>query len=59
MEVRSQIKISDYQDTFENVPFFADYLIEKLEKNKLKKEDRMMLIDAVSLIYHLREHQEK
>lgn len=54
-ELRSKIDVHDYD--YKNIVFLAEMLIAKLEKNKLKKEDRELLICAISLILEIRQNQ--
>jgi cell division protein ZapA (FtsZ GTPase activity inhibitor) len=54
MKIESEINLTGNEDDFEKIAMLADNLIEKLSKNKLKKEDRELLESAVSIIYELR-----
>jgi len=54
-EIRSNLDL--YQQEYEKIAMLADNLIKKIESNKLKKEDRLLLVDAISLIYELRENE--
>ncbi|MEA2087642.1 MAG: hypothetical protein U9O91_06045 [Candidatus Caldatribacteriota bacterium] len=56
MKIESELKITDNAHDFEEIAMFADDLIEKLAKNKLKKEDRVLLESAVNIIYELRKN---
>ena len=56
--MRLESKIELYQDEYEQIAFSADSLIEKINKNKLLKEDRLLLESAVALIYEIRANQE-
>ncbi|MGV8131876.1 MAG: hypothetical protein ACP5N7_07290 [Candidatus Pacearchaeota archaeon] len=56
MEIRSKITLC--LDEFETITLQADSLIEKLAKNKLKKEERELLECAVNIIYELRKNLE-
>jgi len=55
MNLNSKIEL--HKDAYENIAIISDLLIEKLYKNKLYKEDREMLAEAVALIYEIRANQ--
>jgi len=48
----------DIEDDYEKIVILSDTLIKKLYENKLKKEDRKLLVDAVNVIYAIRHNQE-
>lgn len=54
MKITSEIKITENIQDFEVIAMLADILIDKINKNKLKKEDRKLLESAVNIIYELR-----
>ena len=58
MNIRSEIKIIDNINDYETIAMLAETLIEKLEKNKLKKADRELLVSAVNIVYEIRSNQE-
>ena len=55
MEIRSEIKL--HINDYEKIVMLSDYLIDRLNKNKLSKSDRELLETAVSLIYEIRVNQ--
>ena len=52
MKITSEIKL--HINDFEEIPVLAEYLIDKLHRNKLTKSDRDMLQQSVSLIFEIR-----
>ena len=53
-QLRENGSSSAIEDDFEKIIAYSDTLSDKLYKNKLKKEDREMLEDALQILYALR-----
>ena len=50
-DIKSCIDV--YQNDYDVVIFHAESLIDKLQKNKLRKEDRELLSDALGLLLEI------
>ena len=55
MKIEYTYKAKDYHDDIDEVYFNINQLEEKLKKNKLKKDDRELLLTALEIIQKLRE----